>query len=157
HPQKLEVRFADVAAVTAAVRHVVRKGVATAPWLGEAAGSAPVNGRAVASYAPPADPLSGPGRGAAEEGRAPGPPPPPGALELDAPRARDADAGASLGGWTERMRASIAARAVVAARLARPARDATTDATDSVDAHADTAAAGAALAPTDPAAGDRPA
>jgi len=37
HPQKLEVRFSDAGAVASAVRHVVRKGLATAPWLGEAA------------------------------------------------------------------------------------------------------------------------
>ena len=53
HPQKLEVRFSDANAVSAAVRHVIRKGVATAPWLGECAGSAPVAMHAVASMAPP--------------------------------------------------------------------------------------------------------
>ncbi len=35
HPQKLEVRFSDPQAVHAAVRHVVRAGVAAAPWLGD--------------------------------------------------------------------------------------------------------------------------
>ncbi len=113
HPQKLEVRFADTQAVTAAVRHVIRKGVATAPWLCEAAGSAPVNVRAVASYAPPRryEPI-----GAAEDAE----PylrvsPHQGALDLAAPRVPDvALPGASRdgggAGWTDRMRASIASR-----------------------------------------------
>jgi DNA mismatch repair protein MutL len=115
HPQKLEVRFSDSGAVTAAVRHVVRKGVAGAPWLGESAASAPISVRAVASYAPPeryapstaAEDVRPQARGQ-------------GALDL-APRA----AGPAVtfppqpGGWTERMKASIAARAVIAARTAR--------------------------------------
>jgi DNA mismatch repair protein MutL len=54
HPQKLEVRFADAAAVTAAVRHAVRRGLAGSPWLGDAAHGAPVRMHAVASAAPPA-------------------------------------------------------------------------------------------------------
>jgi DNA mismatch repair protein MutL len=41
HPQKLEVRFADPAAVAAAVRHVVQAGVTRARWR-DAAGAAPV-------------------------------------------------------------------------------------------------------------------
>ncbi len=53
HPQKLEVRFADAAAVTAALRHVVRKGLASAPWLAETASSTPFRMDAVASMAPP--------------------------------------------------------------------------------------------------------
>ena len=40
HPQKLEVRFSDAQAVYAAVRHVVRRGVAEAPWLAEGPGQA---------------------------------------------------------------------------------------------------------------------
>ena len=43
HPQKLEVRFADPAAVTAAVRHVVQAGVTAARWRDDAAGAAPVH------------------------------------------------------------------------------------------------------------------
>ena len=38
HPQKAEVRFSDAQAVYAAVRHVVARGVANAPWLAEGAG-----------------------------------------------------------------------------------------------------------------------
>jgi DNA mismatch repair protein MutL len=53
HPQKLEVRFSDAGAVASAVRHVVRKGLATAPWLGEAAGVAPLH--SIASMAPPVE------------------------------------------------------------------------------------------------------
>ncbi len=53
HPQKLEVRFSDAAAVGAAVRHAVRQGVAAAPWLTERATSAPIQLHAVASTAPP--------------------------------------------------------------------------------------------------------
>lgn len=40
HPQKSEVRFADAGSAAAAVRHAVRAGVASAPWLGESAGAA---------------------------------------------------------------------------------------------------------------------
>lgn len=55
HPQKLEVRFSDAQAVYAAVRHVVSRGVARAPWLGESAqaASAPVRMHAIAATAPP--------------------------------------------------------------------------------------------------------
>src|SRR5262245_8802388 len=42
HPQKLEVRFSDPAAVCAAVRHVVQAGVAAARWRDDAAGGSPV-------------------------------------------------------------------------------------------------------------------
>ncbi len=63
HPQKLEVRFSDAAAVATAVRHAVRRGVAGAPWLGEAASAAPLQVRAIASMAPPrtysAEPVGG--------------------------------------------------------------------------------------------------
>lgn len=40
HPQKSEVRFADASAAAAAVRHVVRAGVAGAPWLSESPAAA---------------------------------------------------------------------------------------------------------------------
>ncbi|MEO8212301.1 MAG: hypothetical protein ABI560_03870, partial [Myxococcales bacterium] len=43
HPQKLEVRFARAAEVYAAVRHVVRGGVARAPWLASARGAVRVH------------------------------------------------------------------------------------------------------------------
>ena len=56
HPQKTEVRFADMATVTAAVRHVVQSGVAAAPWRAES-GAAPVH--MIASVAPPALPFDG--------------------------------------------------------------------------------------------------
>jgi DNA mismatch repair protein MutL len=52
HPQKMEVRFSDASAVAAAVRHVIRRGVATAPWLGEAPGTSPLQMLAVATRAP---------------------------------------------------------------------------------------------------------
>ncbi len=57
HPQKLEVRFADAAAVAAAVRHVVQAGVASAVWRAES-GAGPV--QMLASIAPPALPFDGP-------------------------------------------------------------------------------------------------
>nr|MBA3397701.1 hypothetical protein [Deltaproteobacteria bacterium] len=57
HPQKLEVRFADAAAVTTAVRHVVQAGVASAVWRAES-GAGPV--QMLASIAPPALPFDGP-------------------------------------------------------------------------------------------------
>ncbi|HEY0192294.1 MAG TPA: DNA mismatch repair endonuclease MutL [Kofleriaceae bacterium] len=57
HPQKLEVRFSDAGAVTAAVRHVVQAGVAAAGWRAEAGGSGPV--QVLASVAPPALPFDG--------------------------------------------------------------------------------------------------
>ncbi|HLL23034.1 MAG TPA: DNA mismatch repair endonuclease MutL, partial [Kofleriaceae bacterium] len=56
HPQKQEVRFADPAAVAAAVRHVVQAGVASAAWRAEL-GMHPV--QMIASVAPPALPLDG--------------------------------------------------------------------------------------------------
>ncbi|HSK03770.1 MAG TPA: DNA mismatch repair endonuclease MutL, partial [Kofleriaceae bacterium] len=56
HPQKSEVRFADPAAVAAAVRHVVAAGVAASPWRAES-GAAPVH--MIASVAPPALPFDG--------------------------------------------------------------------------------------------------
>jgi DNA mismatch repair protein MutL len=58
HPQKLEVRFADPAAVQAAVRHVVQSGVARAPWRDEL-GAGPVMMTAIAGVAPPALPYGG--------------------------------------------------------------------------------------------------
>ncbi|MCB9564386.1 MAG: DNA mismatch repair endonuclease MutL [Kofleriaceae bacterium] len=69
HPQKLEVRFSDAGAVQAAVRHVVRRGVAAAPWLGEAAGAAPVQMHAVASMGPPLDAPARPERASDLAGR----------------------------------------------------------------------------------------
>jgi len=56
HPQKQEVRFADPAAVAAAVRHVVQAGVGSASWRAES-GVHPV--QMIASIAPPALPLDG--------------------------------------------------------------------------------------------------
>ena len=54
HPQKLEVRFSDAQAVNAAVRHVVRRGVAESPWLSESCPEAsPVRMNAIASAMPP--------------------------------------------------------------------------------------------------------
>ena len=52
HPQKLEVRFRDAAGVQAAVRHVLRRGIATATW---SHGAAPtlVQMTAVTSLVPP--------------------------------------------------------------------------------------------------------
>jgi DNA mismatch repair protein MutL len=73
HPQKLEVRFARAAEVYAAVRHVVREGLARAPWSagGGAVGSDPAadaggagassggaRGRAVPFSPPPPEPRS---------------------------------------------------------------------------------------------------
>ncbi len=59
HPQKLEVRFADAAAVTAAVRHVVQTGVASAPWREGGQPFRPIQMTAIASTAPPALPFDG--------------------------------------------------------------------------------------------------
>ncbi|MCE9574828.1 MAG: DNA mismatch repair endonuclease MutL [Deltaproteobacteria bacterium] len=102
HPQKLEVRFSDAAAVATAVRHAVRRGVAGAPWLAEAASAAPVQVRAISSMAPPrtysAEPVGGYART---------PPSSQGAFDL-APAAAPAP---SADAWAERMRAQIAARA----------------------------------------------
>lgn len=62
HPQKLEVRFSDGTAVSAAVRHAVRKAVAGSPWLADGGrsidrpASAPVRMHAMASVAPPSAP-----------------------------------------------------------------------------------------------------
>lgn len=53
HPQKLEVRFSDAQVVYAAVRHVVRRGVAEAPWLAEEQTGSPVRMRATAASEPP--------------------------------------------------------------------------------------------------------
>jgi DNA mismatch repair protein MutL len=73
HPQKLEVRFARAAEVYAAVRHVVREGLARAPWSpgGGAVGSDPgangggagassggARGRVMPFSPPPPEPLS---------------------------------------------------------------------------------------------------
>ena len=52
HPQKLEVRFSDAAAVCAAVRHVVQAGVAAATWRAEQGGVGPLHVSALTSVAP---------------------------------------------------------------------------------------------------------
>ena len=57
HPQKHEVRFADGAGVCAAVRHVVQRGVSSAPWRAEIGG--PLQMTALTSIAAPALPLDG--------------------------------------------------------------------------------------------------
>lgn len=59
HPQKLEVRFSDAQLVYAAVRHVVRRGVAEAPWLAEEQVGSPVRMR---TTAPGTVPPGGPGQ-----------------------------------------------------------------------------------------------
>jgi len=60
HPQKLEVRFSDAQAVYAAVRHIIARGVAGAPWLSEpVSAAAPVRMHAIAQAAPPRRPPSG--------------------------------------------------------------------------------------------------
>jgi DNA mismatch repair protein MutL len=58
HPQKLEVRFSDAGAVTAAVRHVVQAGVQRTAWRADA-GTGPVVMTAIAGVAPPALPVEG--------------------------------------------------------------------------------------------------
>jgi DNA mismatch repair protein MutL len=57
HPQKLEVRFSDTAAVAAAVRHLVQAGVQAAGWRDEGGGVGPV--QMIASVAPPVLPFDG--------------------------------------------------------------------------------------------------
>ena len=59
HPQKLEVRFSDAGAVTAAVRHLVQACVAAAPWRAEQGGAGPLHVSALTSIAPPRLPLDG--------------------------------------------------------------------------------------------------
>ena len=59
HPQKLEVRFSDAAAVAAAVRHIVQAGVNAARWRDEAGGAGPVPLQPIASVAPPVLPFDG--------------------------------------------------------------------------------------------------
>ncbi|ACY15719.1 DNA mismatch repair endonuclease MutL [Haliangium ochraceum] len=59
HPQKLEVRFSDGPAVFAAVRHVLRRGVAEAPWLSEQQSGSPVRMRAKAHVSPPRESAGG--------------------------------------------------------------------------------------------------
>ncbi|MEJ7597387.1 MAG: DNA mismatch repair endonuclease MutL [Kofleriaceae bacterium] len=56
HPQKLEVRFSDAAAVCGAVRHIVQTGVGAASWRSEL-GAGPMQMTAIASVAPPALPF----------------------------------------------------------------------------------------------------
>jgi DNA mismatch repair protein MutL len=101
HPQKLEVRFADAAAVATAVRHTVRRGVAGAPWLAEAASAAPVQVRAISSMAPPRSYAASEPYG----GYARTPPTSQAALDLGGPAAPGAE-----GGWADRMRAQVAAK-----------------------------------------------
>ncbi|WP_428264253.1 DNA mismatch repair endonuclease MutL [Haliangium sp.] len=60
HPQKLEVRFSDAQVVYAAVRHIVRRGLAEAPWLSEQQTGSPVRMRAMAHAAPPREGERGP-------------------------------------------------------------------------------------------------
>ena len=59
HPQKQEVRFADAAAVAAAVRHVVQAGVAAAAWRLELGGAGPIQLSALTTAAPPKLPFDG--------------------------------------------------------------------------------------------------
>jgi DNA mismatch repair protein MutL len=119
HPQKQEVRFAEPAAVAAAVRHVVQAGVARAPWRDEAAGAGPGSGHvimtAIAGVAPPPLPFGAPAtpmaaryaaqlrenRGAPSQGR----------LGLD-------DARTWVQVVKDRVRGARAAEAAIAARAA---------------------------------------
>ena len=129
HPQKLEVRFSDAQAVYGAVRHVVRRGVAQAPWLEEAVGASPVQMRAMATMAPPGPPpppraSDVAGMYATQAGRmrlGGGLAPAQGALDLGAKR-EVVPAGGG-GGWTERVRAQIADRKTVAGRVVRVVRE----------------------------------
>jgi DNA mismatch repair protein MutL len=123
HPQKLEVRFSDAPAVAAAVRHAVRQGVASAPWLAERATSAPIRMHAIASMAPPrrADDLAG--RYASDTVRALFPagglgraPERQGALALDGA----SRAGEGAGSW-DAVRARVAARDAARGRGPRAA------------------------------------
>jgi DNA mismatch repair protein MutL len=116
HPQKLEVRFSDGTAVTAAVRHAVRKGCAASPWLQDDGrfAAAPVRMHAVASMEPPpprrADDLAGryaenTVRSLFPVGGLSRPPSHQGSLGLAA-----AEPGPGEGAW-ERVRARVAGRA----------------------------------------------
>ncbi|MEO8706426.1 MAG: DNA mismatch repair endonuclease MutL [Kofleriaceae bacterium] len=58
HPQKIEVRFADAAAVATAVRHVVQTRIAASAWREGGAGGASMM-TAISSSAPPALPFDG--------------------------------------------------------------------------------------------------
>ena len=115
HPQKLEVRFSDPQAVAAAVRHVVRRGVAQAPWLDEAAGASPVRMQAVATMVPPGPP---PPRAsdvavgyAAHAARMRLGGMPPAQENLDrARRVAPASEPVPQASWADRMRAAVAAR-----------------------------------------------
>ena len=115
HPQKLEVRFGDPAAVATAVRHIVRKGVASAPWTAAGFAAAPVQIAAMASLAPPTIGAAYPPSALASRHAQVASVPAQGSLGLEpafvapaAPRAESAlHAGAS---WAERMRAQLALR-----------------------------------------------
>jgi DNA mismatch repair protein MutL len=120
HPQKAEVRFADAPAVAAAVRHVVRKGVAAAPWTAAGMAAAPIQIAAMASVAPPPvaagggyAPTSIAARHAQLVSRSLGGGPAQGSLGLDAPAIAPAPArtDAAPVTWAERMRAQLAERA----------------------------------------------
>jgi DNA mismatch repair protein MutL len=93
HPQKLEVRFARAAEVYAAVRHVVSAGVARAPWLSAAQGSARTHSPAPPSWGGQGEAF---GRGwrAARAGDGDGP----GAVDDSPGAARPAD-GSSFVAW----------------------------------------------------------
>jgi DNA mismatch repair protein MutL len=120
HPQKLEVRFSDAQAVAAAVRHVVRRGVAQAPWLDEAAGASPVRMHAVVAPAPPrASDVAASYAAAAGRVRL-GPAPLPAQETLDLVRPVPAPPPAAS--WADRMRAAIAAKPTTAPRVARAPR-----------------------------------
>jgi DNA mismatch repair protein MutL len=117
HPQKLEVRFSDAQSVAAAVRHVVRRGVAQAPWLDEAAGASPVRMHAVVAPAPPrASDVAASYAAAAGRIRL-GPAPLPAQETLDL--ARPVPAPTPSASWADRMRAAIASKPATAARMAR--------------------------------------
>jgi DNA mismatch repair protein MutL len=120
HPQKAEVRFADAPAVAAALRHVVRKGVAAAPWQAAGMAGAPIQIQAMASMAPP--PIAAPAyaptsiasRHAQLVSRSLGGGPAQGSLGLDEPALAAAHASRvdpSPVTWAERMRAQLALRA----------------------------------------------
>ena len=112
HPQKLEVRFSDAAAVCAAVRHVVQAGIARAPWRDEVS---PVMMTAIASVAPPKLPLDAPATALAHTYSA----------ERSQARLGFGDARQWSLAIKERVRSARAAEAGVLARAAYAVRDAT--------------------------------
>jgi DNA mismatch repair protein MutL len=115
HPQKLEVRFRDAAGVQAAVRHVLRRGVATASWSQGGAATL-IQMTAVTSVVPPrvaradlaatyAAKISEQrlGRAAVTGPAATERPTGQGALDLAAPGSPDS-------AWSRQLRAALAAR-----------------------------------------------